>query len=79
MPASVLPPSLDEGRGRSGPFEQVYRRSLDQPEQFWAQAAAEIDWVQIWERVLHDSRKGCVGGAIRSGAAHGARTGGSCR
>ena len=56
MPASVLPPSLDEGRGRSGLFEQVYRRSLDQPEQFWAQAAAEIDWVQPWDRVLDDSR-----------------------
>ena len=56
MPASVLPPSLDEGRGRSGLFEQVYRRSLDQPEQFWAQAAAEIDWVEPWDRVLDDSR-----------------------
>ena len=56
MPVSVLPPSVDEREGRSGHFEQVYRRSVDAPEEFWAQAAAEIDWVQPWERVLDDSR-----------------------
>ena len=56
MPASFVPLSADEhGRG-SGRFEQVYRRSLEQPEEFWAQAAAEIDWVQPWERVIDDSR-----------------------
>lgn len=52
----VFPPSVDAGGRRSGRFEQVYRRSLEQPEEFWAQAAAEIDWVQPWERVLDDSR-----------------------
>jgi len=41
------------GRGR---FEHVYGRSLDQREEFWAQAAAEIDWIEPWERVLDDSR-----------------------
>jgi propionyl-CoA synthetase len=34
----------------------MYRRSLDEPEQFWAEAAAEIDWDEPWERVLDDSR-----------------------
>ena len=56
MPPSVVPPSVDAGGRRSGRFEQVYRHSLEQPEEFWAQAAAEIDWVQPWERVLDDSR-----------------------
>jgi len=56
MPPSVFPPSVDASGRRSGRFEQVYRRSLEQPEEFWAQAAAEIDWVQPWERVLDDSR-----------------------
>ena len=56
MPASVFPSSVDE-RGRSpGQFEQVYRRSLEQPEKFWAQAAVEIDWTESWDRVLDDSR-----------------------
>jgi propionyl-CoA synthetase len=37
-------------------FDEVYRRSLDDPEGFWAEAAAQIDWVEPWERVLDDSR-----------------------
>jgi propionyl-CoA synthetase len=39
-----------------GRFEDVYRRSLAEPEAFWADAAAAIDWVEPWERVLDDSR-----------------------
>ena len=39
-----------------GRFADVYRRSLDQPEKFWAEAAAAIDWIEPWERVLDDSR-----------------------
>jgi propionyl-CoA synthetase len=56
MPPHVVPPSVDAGGRSSGRFEQVYRHSLEQPEDFWAQAAAEIDWVQPWERVLDDAR-----------------------
>src|SRR5437870_9274801 len=37
-------------------FDDVYRRSLEEPEAFWAEAAAAIDWVEPWERVLDDSR-----------------------
>ena len=29
---------------------------LEEPEAFWAEAAAAIDWVEPWERVLDDSR-----------------------
>ena len=39
-----------------GRFDEIYRRSLDDPEQFWAEAAAEIDWDEPWERVLDDSQ-----------------------
>ena len=39
-----------------GRFEEVYRRSLADPEGFWADAAAAIDWDEPWERVLDDSR-----------------------
>ena len=56
MSAFVSPPSSDEGAPRSGEFDKVYRRSLEHPEEFWAQAAIEIDWVRPWERVLDDSR-----------------------
>jgi propionyl-CoA synthetase len=38
-----------------GRFDEMYRRSLDHPEDFWAEAAAEIDWNEPWEQVLDDS------------------------
>src|SRR5207247_4806193 len=37
-------------------FDDIYRRSLDDPESFWGEAAAAIDWDEPWERVLDDSR-----------------------
>ena len=36
-------------------FDDTYRRSLDDPEGFWADAAASIDWIEPWDRVLDDS------------------------
>jgi propionyl-CoA synthetase len=39
-----------------GRFEEVYRRSLEDPEGFWAEAAAAIHWDEPWQRVLDDSR-----------------------
>jgi propionyl-CoA synthetase len=39
-----------------GRFDDVYRRSLDDPESFWSEAAAAIDWDEPWKRVLDDSR-----------------------
>ncbi len=56
MTTSVLPPSVDERRRCAARFDAVYQRSVAQPEEFWAEAAAEIDWVTPWERVLDDSR-----------------------
>ncbi|MGA2013821.1 MAG: propionyl-CoA synthetase [Solirubrobacteraceae bacterium] len=54
MTASVIPQTADEPQpGRSA---EVYRRSLEQPEEFWAEAAADIDWVKPWDKVLDDSR-----------------------
>ncbi len=56
MPAPVYPSDVDQRAGRSGRFKEIYRRSLEQPREFWAQAAAEIDWIEPWDRVLDDSR-----------------------
>jgi propionyl-CoA synthetase len=36
--------------------EYVHRRSLEQPEQFWAEAAQAIDWDDPPTRILDDSR-----------------------
>jgi propionyl-CoA synthetase len=38
-----------------GRFDEIHRRSLEEPEAFWAEAAAAIDWDEPWERVLDDS------------------------
>jgi propionyl-CoA synthetase len=37
-------------------FDEVYRRSLQQPDEFWSEAAQAIDWEEPWTRVLDDSR-----------------------
>jgi propionyl-CoA synthetase len=36
-------------------YAETYRRSLYQPEEFWAEAAEAIDWERRWDRVLDDS------------------------
>src|SRR5438874_259775 len=33
-------------------YDDVYTRSLAEPEAFWAEAAAAIDWDRRWDRVL---------------------------
>jgi propionyl-CoA synthetase len=48
-----LAASFDLAMGR---FDEMYRRSLDDPAMFWAEAAAELDWDEPWERVLDASR-----------------------
>jgi propionyl-CoA synthetase len=39
-----------------GRLAEMHRRSLEQAEDFWAEAAAAIDWVEPWQRVLDDSQ-----------------------
>jgi acetyl-CoA synthetase len=33
-------------------YEEMYRRSVEQPEEFWAEAAGELEWFAPWERVV---------------------------
>ncbi len=35
-------------------YEAMYRRSVEQPEAFWAEAASELHWFRKWDRVLND-------------------------
>src|SRR5690625_5153060 len=37
-----------------GLFDEIYARSLRDPDGFWAEAAEAIEWDQRWERVLDD-------------------------
>ena len=33
-------------------YEAMYRRSVDEPDAFWADAARELDWMEPWRTVL---------------------------
>ena len=33
-------------------YEAMYRRSVEQPEEFWAEAAKELDWFAPWTKVI---------------------------
>ncbi len=33
-------------------YEQMYRESIDNPEKFWGEKAAELHWFKKWDRVL---------------------------
>ena len=33
-------------------YDVLYRRSVDDPEGFWAEAARELDWIEPWQNVL---------------------------
>jgi propionyl-CoA synthetase len=37
-------------------YAQTYRRSLEDPEGFWGEAARAIHWSKPWEKVLDDAR-----------------------
>ncbi len=39
----------------SSRYDEVYRRSLDDPEGFWGEAAEAIHWYKKWDKVLDDS------------------------
>jgi propionyl-CoA synthetase len=37
-------------------YDEVYARSMEDPEGFWAEAAKELEWVKPWSRVLDAGR-----------------------
>jgi propionyl-CoA synthetase len=37
-------------------YDEIYRRSLEDPEGFWAEAASALTWERRWDRVLDSSR-----------------------
>ncbi len=40
----------------SGRYDEVYSRSLRDPEGFWGEAAEDVHWFKRWDRVLDTSR-----------------------
>lgn len=37
-------------------YQETYEHSINDPQDFWAKAAAEIDWQRPWDKVLDDSK-----------------------
>ena len=33
-------------------YEKLYKRSVDNPEEFWAEMAKELHWFRKWDKVL---------------------------
>ena len=58
----------------SSRYDAVYKRSIEDPEGFWAEAAEAVHWYEKWDKVFDDSRKPfCrwfAGGVRRSSSAH---------
>ncbi|GAB4489610.1 MAG: propionyl-CoA synthetase [Thermodesulfovibrionales bacterium] len=40
-----------------GRYAEVFRKSIQEPEAFWGEAAQAIDWSRKWDRVLDDSNR----------------------
>lgn len=64
QPADIVPPSGDEfyypspetiSAAHIKEYESLYRRSIEDPEGFWAERAEELEWYEKWEKVLDDS------------------------
>ena len=53
----VYPPSKrfsDQATIKSmAQYDEIYRYSMQQPEQFWANIAGELHWMQAWKKVLN--------------------------
>jgi propionyl-CoA synthetase len=41
----------------TGPYEEAFSRSINDPEAFWGEAAEAIHWIKKWDQVLDDSNK----------------------
>ena len=40
-----------------GKYNEVFQKSIQDPEEFWGQAAEAIHWYRKWDKVLDDSKK----------------------
>ena len=40
----------------SAPYGEIYRLSIQMPEEFWAERAADIRWIKVPKRILDDTR-----------------------
>ena len=46
---------MNRGMAMAGEFDRLHRESLENPHDFWANAAEEVFWYRKWDQVLDDS------------------------
>ncbi len=49
----LLPPRIADYR--SPAYDTAFRRSVETPEEFWAEVAENTVWTKKWDKVLDDS------------------------
>ena len=49
--------TLGQNPYRSQLYEEVYKRSIEKPEEFWAEVGRCIDWSKPWDKVLDNSNE----------------------
>ena len=47
--------AISSSQNINGRYEEVYKRSIEQPEEFWDELAQDIAWFKPYEKVLDDS------------------------
>src|SRR5213593_4871989 len=48
----VAPPESLATRARLSDYDSEYKRSVDDPDGFWADIARELEWFRPWDRVF---------------------------
>jgi acetyl-CoA synthetase len=49
------PPSEIAAAANVQEYDKLYRRSIEDPESFWAERAEELEWYKRWDKVLDDA------------------------
>ena len=49
---SIQPPQAAIANANLSDYETQYRRSVEDPERYWADVAAEFDWYKTWDKVF---------------------------
>ncbi|CAG5093818.1 Similar to ACSS3: Acyl-CoA synthetase short-chain family member 3, partial [Cotesia congregata] len=51
-------------------YDKIFRKSIENPEEFWAEVGEEVEWSKYWDKVLDNSNepftKWYVGGEINA-------------
>ena len=50
--SEIQPPSHVYEQATLKDYDEVYQRSITDPEQFWAEIASELDWFKPWDKIF---------------------------